>query len=797
VVLDPAATNTQDGQGDFLEVNLDFGVMAPPPLGDPRVVHAPPAGRGEILGEAYGAAYRLINPLVNTTPNFFAAFLGATFLQTPAANVITASIGEGFSIGGFSDYFFEQDPMIHDIVSTVVNGADVFVSISAGDGQSAAQVAMNPDGLTGRTDVTANPARVTDINDPRAWANPSYSYALTDEPQFVIDSGATDAGGDTLNDVYNNAPWNTSLSSQVRNSQHTTETRWTGQQNFHSGNGSRVNLSAPADDVLILAQIEDGNGVPVTPFADFPRLIGGTSASSPEIAGAAAVVRQASLLLGHPLTARQVRDLLVATARPNTAPAFDLSGANVGPNLDLTRAVQALFDQAEVVGTPQLVRMTVAERKAVLTPTDFRSSFWSDTPQDPAARTATIDLSQGLVAPSSRTDETVGSTGDNVFAPITFAVDSAFLPAGQARYRWSLRLGGDAVDVPGGLFDGRLPFIRLLPSQIFGLLGRPVTAASDRAVTVTARAGPASIATTVTFKGQAAATHGHAIPPSFDPVFQPGSPRDEVRFSFDLRGVRDGAGGKVDGGVLLVSDIDRAVPQGFPDDNLDAHGFKLTLPGLVGTIGLPASDLPRGVGAYGVALRGTRQGREVADSTSFWSPLRYASPRGETLPQTPKIQAQASALKGTAPLFYDVADTGPGGSTKLAVSFDVRSIPGARGALVEFSAPTLNFASALFISGHFTAANSFVNNFANINGDRLDTGDAFGQAGSTAHVRLDATNGLAPLDGAAIGLSIPAAACDSTYAVRVFATDAAGGIIGVASDPSILSYADLGRAACS
>jgi Subtilase family len=794
VVLDPTATNTADGQGDFLEVNLDFSVMAPPPLGDPRIVNPAPAGRGEILGEAYGASYRLINPLVNNTPNFFAAFLGAALLQSPAPAVITASIGNGFGIGGFSDYFFEQEAMIHDVVSTVVNGADVFVTISAGDGQTATQVAMNPDGLTGRTDVTTDPIQLTDINDPFIWTNPNYSYGLTDEPQFVIDSGANDAGGDTLNDVYNNAPWNTAISSQARHSQHTTETRWTGQQNYHSGNGSRVNLSAPGDDVLMLAQIEQ-NGVPINPVATFPRLIGGTSASSPEIAGAAAVVRQAARLLGRSLSARQVRDLLVATARPNLVPAFDLSNANVGPNLDLTRAVQTLFDQARVGGTPQFVRMTLAERKAVLTPTDLRSSFWSDTTQDPMAHTATIDLSQGLVAPSSRTNETVGSSGDNVFAPITFGVDSAFLPASQARYQWSLTLGGQTVAVPGGLFDQRLPFIRLLPSEIFGLLGASVTSASDRVVTVTARSGPASIATNVTFTGQTDATHGHAIPPSFDPVFRPNRPGDTVRFAFDLRGVRDGAGGQVDGGILLVSDIDRAVPQAFPDQNLDAHGFKVTLPGLVGTIDLPASDFPHGVGTYGVAVRGTKGGREVADSTSFWSPLRYASTRGEQLPQTPKIQAQASLFNGTAPLFWEVADTEPDvGSTQLAVTFDVRAIRGARGALIEFSAPTSNFFSGVFFTGNLP--DPFVNNFTNINGDRLDTGDNFGQRGSAAHVQVRGTNGLAVLDGAAVGLSVPATGCDNTYGMRVFATDGSGRIIGVASDPSLLSYTDFSRAAC-
>src|SRR2546423_2947934 len=91
-----------------------------------------------------------------------------------------------------------------------------------------------------------------------------------------------------------------------------------------------------------------------------------------------------------------------------------------------------------------------------------------------------------------------------------------------------------------------------------------------------------------------------------------------------------------------------------------------------------------------------------------------------------------------------------GGSTRFAVTFDVRSVRGARGALVELSGPTFNFASALFFTGSFNASNTFVNNFTNPNGDRLDAGNNFGQAGETAHVRLVGTNGAAVLDGAAI-----------------------------------------------
>jgi hypothetical protein len=790
ITLDPTGT-TGDDQGDFLEVNLDFSVMAPPPLGDPRIVNPAPPGNGQLLGEAYGANYRLINPKVNGSDGFIAAFLGSVFLQTPKADVVTASIGDGFAIGGFSDYFFEQEPLIHDAVTTLVQGADTFVSISAGDGQTDTNVAMNPNGLTGPTNVTTDPNALVDINDPAAWANPNYSYALTVEPQVVIDSGANDAGADTLNDVFNNSPYNTEIPASVSHSQHTTETRWTGQQNFHTGFGSRVNTSAPGDDVLLLGQVEDANGNPINPALSTPRLIGGSSASAPEVAGAAAVVRQAARLLGQSLTPVQVRDLIDQTGRQNTPPAFDLSKANIGPQLDLTAAVQSLFKSAHANGTPSFARMTVAERKAALTPTDLRSAFWTDTTQDPVAGTATIDLTQGLVAPSSRTNETVGATGDNLFAPITFAVDPVFI--NNLNMTWTLKLGRTTVIVPRRLANANLPYVRLLPSEIFGMLGAPTTSPHDRVVTVTASSGQASISTAVTFKGQSTATTTHAVPPSFDPVFQAG---DKVRITYDLRNLRDGHGGLADGGILLVSDIDRAVPQAFPDLNLDAHGQKFALHGLTGTITLTAANFPHGVGTYGLALRGTKNGLEIPDSTSFWQPIRFA-PAAQQLPVTPKIQATASILNGTAPLFYDVADTEPGGSNQFAVTYDVRPVGGARNAIIEFSAPTLDFAKALFITGDFTADNSLVNNFTNPNGDRLDGGDDFGQPGETSHVAVTGTHGTAVLTGPQAGLSIPAANCDSTYQVRVLATDNRGQIVGVASNGSIFSYADFSKAVCA
>ena len=784
VGLDPTGV-TGDDQGDFLEVNLDFSVMSPPPLGDPRIANPAPPGNGQLLGEAYGASYRLINPKVNSTENFVGAFLGAGFLQTPKANTITASIGSGFAIGGFSDYFFEDEAIIHDVVTELVQGRDIFTSISAGDGQTDTQVAMNPNGLTGPSEVTTDPLKPVDIDDPDAWANPDYSYGLTVEPQFVIDSGANDAAADTLNDVNNNSPFNTKIDASVSHAQHTTETRWTGQQNFHTGFGSRTNVSAPGDNVLILAQIEDANGDPVSPAASFPRLLGGSSASAPEVAGAAAVVRQAARLLGQPISATQIRALLAGTGRPSVHPAFDLNADPIGPSLDLTRAVQALFDHAHANGAPSFTRMTVAQRKAVLTPTDLRTSFWSDTLQDPVARTATIDLTQGLVAPSSRTNETVGASGDNLNAPITFGVDAAFMS--NLNMKWTLQLGRTTVKVPNKLFDSGSPSLRLLPDEIFGLLGAPTTARRDRVVTVTASNGNASIATNVTFKGQPAGTFTHAVPASFDPVFKSG---DKVKISYDETGLRG-----ADGVVLIVSDIDRAVPQAFPDNNLDAHGRKYASSGLTGTFKLDASDFPHGVGTYGIAIRGTRHGQEIPDSTSFWQPLRYA-PAAQQIPVTPKIMADASLWPSTAPLFYEIADIEPGGSPVFHVTYDVRNVSGARGALIEFSAPTHDFFKGVFLTGDIGPSNQFVNNFTNPNGDRLDGGDDFGMPGETTHVAVRGTNGTANLDGTRIGLSIPAANCDSTYQVRVFATDAFGRIVGVGSNGSIFSYVDGSRDVC-
>jgi len=808
--LDPLGTNVTDPnqQYDLTEPMLDFSVMAPPPNGNPRVRNPQAPGQlGNILGAAYGANFRLVNPNRNSTADFVAAFLcgGDTRRFTPT--IMTASIGDGAFPGFSGDYFFTEEALIHDAVQLEVQGNDIFVSISAGDGQTDTRSAAYPNGIIGSTEVTTDISKPVDINDPNGFTNPNYSYLLTFEPQFVLDSGASDAGGDTLNDIFNNSPYNIVIDSRTRHTQHTTETRWTGQQNFNSGYGSRTNLSAPADDVLFLAQPSflTGKATNPNPIDDEPGLIGGTSASAPEIAAAAAVVRQTARLLGHPLSATDIRDELIATARPHQFPAFDLDKAYVGPELDLTRAVADLFSKySSGTTTPSFVRMTVAQRKAVPYSTGFGRGFYTDTPQDPKAMTATIDLSQGLTPQSSFANETLGPTGDNLNAPITFGADGKFLPAG-ATFSWSLGYNGTTTAVPTGDYDASLPYLRLLPSEIFTIVGQPVTAPTDRVVTVTvtsgaATSGAATTAMAVTFKGQSDATYTHAVPPSFKPVFQPSSPADGVTFSYDLTGLRasstpaSGAYPTVTGGELIISDIDRALPRAFPDSNLDAHGCKVTLAGLTGSITLTPADprvaacLGHGAGTYGIALRGTTSSGEIVGSTSAWTPLRYA-PALEQHPDTPKVQAQVSGLAdvyghgSSAPVFYDLPDLGIGGSSLFTVTYTTTAVQGATGSMIEISAPTADFFKGAFLTGNVPDANKFTNPY----GDRLDMGDNYGQSGSVYHTSvLPSTSGSITLDAAALGLTPQAGRCDSAYQVRVFATDASGHIVGVASNPSII-----------
>jgi hypothetical protein len=181
--------------------------------------------------------------------------------------------------------------------------------------------------------------------------------------------------------------------------------------------------------------------------------------------------------------------------------------------------------------------------------------------------------------------------------------------------------------------------LRLLPQEIFRLLGQEPTSRSDRTVLVTARAGGVSITEKVTFKALAAATYTNATSPVFGPLATQG--RDpSVTVRFDLRGLRGATSG-----VLLVSDIDRALPRAFPDRDINSHGFAIPLSSLVGSVSVPLSRL-QGAGVYGLALRGVGHGVQLdglngtADSTSSSAPRPLS---GGTSPTSSRRQGRRSS----------------------------------------------------------------------------------------------------------------------------------------------------------
>ncbi|MDQ6826339.1 MAG: hypothetical protein M3Z14_03955, partial [Candidatus Eremiobacteraeota bacterium] len=287
------------------EVGLDFSMMAPLPH-DRQRAGATGSGLTDLLGIAPGATYRLVVPrfennlgvVDNSSTDIDAALLGAA-LQNPRPNVITASLGFGLDAFGFPSRYLEEDPLAEAIISSIVHNYNIAVCISSNDGtRTFTNAAIGPSGGSAPTERIAQGMNPTDLNDV------SFSTA----PSRVFDSGSIDVGGTTLDDIFAAAPQNPEF--RRLSSQHAfAETRWTGFTDFSSGFGSRVNVSAPSDNVLSFSHPYGGaaNAVDVS-------LGGGTSASAPEVAAAAAVALQVARLTGHPFrSASDVRDFLART----------------------------------------------------------------------------------------------------------------------------------------------------------------------------------------------------------------------------------------------------------------------------------------------------------------------------------------------------------------------------------------------------------------------------------------------------------------------------------------------------
>ncbi|HLJ99807.1 MAG TPA: S8 family serine peptidase, partial [Streptosporangiaceae bacterium] len=348
-VLDPTGETCGDDE-QLTEVGLDFSMMAPLP---DQLQRSGETGSGltDLLGIAPGANYRLVVPAAHggAITDVDAAFIAAA-TQSPAPDVITASLGFGLDQEGLASRYLEDDPLTSAIL-TAITGIGIVVCVSAGDGlRTFTNAPVSPSGGAVATNAVASWNRTTDFSD----------IALSSVPSRDLDSGAIDVGGTTLNDIFTAPPDNLANSASAY-LQAYPATRFNGARNYSSGFGSRVNLSAPGDNVLSFEHAFGGGPDAITEVTE-----GGTSAAAPQVAAAAAIILQVARLTGdgefagHPLT---LRKFLVKTGSPvGAVPESDLP-ISVGPQVNVGSAVETLLARAGVVPQPGVARVAIVQRQ--------------------------------------------------------------------------------------------------------------------------------------------------------------------------------------------------------------------------------------------------------------------------------------------------------------------------------------------------------------------------------------------------------------------------------------------------
>ncbi|WP_127358355.1 peptidase S8 [Actinacidiphila soli] len=712
--LDPSGS-TENQDPSLGEVLLDFGVMSPLPH-DQQRDGATGSGYTDLLGIAPGADYRLVVPQEPTIEQIAGALLAAAH-QSPRPDVITASLGFGTDSEGFPGRYLEDDPFVRSVIASIVQKDGIVVSVSSNDGTRLyTPAAVGPDGGSTPTDTAANSASATTIDDD----------AQTTTPSKVPDSGAIAAGGTTLDDTL-------AVPANAGNSQAGTgtfaETRISGFGSFSSGFGSRVDLSAPSDNIITFEHKGGGSAQAVTPVFN-----GGTSASAPEIAAAAAVVLQAGRLAGHDLSPKQVRDLLEQTGRAvPTPPQIDRT-LHVGPQIDVTAATEKALGGKLKSDGPSVVRLSVAHRVTV---GGLGGTFLETT--DPNR----IDLG----------DMASGGNGEGLVGPVTFAADVTGLPQGaKPRYTLTVAAGHPVT------FSSDTPAIRVTPSQLLSAAGLPVASSTDRDIDLTFQVliggtAQATVHRTLTI-GPSDGRYVESTAPLAPATAEAGK---SVTVSYDLTGVSTARAPE-----LVVSTVGHWNPVLGP---IFSAAWHQTLTETTGTVTIPADAFKGGGGLYGIgiALSGFGGNPSLIKYGEF-APIRIAGGTAATRPDAPTI---AGSTSGTAYAHTaEVTRTAP----DFRLRYDVGDVPGAKSAIVEFSAP----APTLFGS---------LNTFSNANGSALDNDGV--DTPSTASKTLSATSGTARLDALSLGLTTSA-----TYSVRVLALDSHQHVIGQASPVSNLSVDD-------
>ncbi len=659
-----ASTENQDPALD--EALLDFSVMAPL-AHDRQRPEATGSGYTDLLGIAPGAKYRLVVPEQPTTDRIAGALLAAAH-QSPRPDVITASLGFGTDSEGFPGRYLEDDPFIRATVAAIVREG-IVVTISSNDGTRLyTPAAVGPDGGSTPTDLAPDARSATVIDDD----------AESTAPSRVPDSGAIAAGATTLDDT---------LAAGTDGPATTAETRISGFGTFSSGFGSRVDLSAPGDNVLAFSHAQSGGPQDVA-----VSLNGGTSASAPEIAAAAAVVLQAGRLGGHRLTPGQVRQVLERTGRAVPTPAQIDRPLHVGPQVDVTAAVQKELG-GKAHGT-DLVRLSVAHRVTI---DDLGGAFLESTDQN------RLDLG----------DRASGGTGEGLTGPVTFAGDVTGAPA-DARY---------TLTVGSTVFPSDDPAIRVTPTQLLTAAGLPVVADADRALTVTYRvtAGGRTLAsaTRTLTVGPSDGTYAEAAAPRAPATVAEGSP---VTVSYDLTGVAGTSSPE-----LVLSTVGHWNPV---LGGVFTAAWHQPLTADRGTVTIPA-DAFSGGGLYGIGVaQAGLGGNPQRVSWGEFAPVRVAGATAADRPAAPLL----TGANGVAGFTAGVTRA----ASRFTVDYDVRAVRGARSAEVEFASPAPTLHGSL-------------NTFTNANGTRPD--DDGVDSPSVLRRALPAASGRVRLDAAALGLT--------------------------------------------
>jgi len=445
-------------------------------------------------------------------------------------------------------------------------------------------------------------------------------------------------------------------------------------------------------------------------------LEGGTSASAPQAAAAAAVTLQVArlthdgALTGNPLA---VRDFLASSGAAVPAVPQSDTPIGVGPQIDVGHAVGLLLTRAGEQATPGVARVAVEQRRQ-------RSALGGSilTATDPAG---------------------ISLTGRLADAWITIAPDWAGLADQGVSYQLAAATGPRAS-------LAATPWARLQPAAILAAAGLPLVSAGTRSVPLVYSASEnGSVVAQATVVLTFGPTDGtvQSVRAPLAPASETG-PGIPVRYDISrLTGATSP--------VLVVSHpgrVESATGLFFRP----AYTAALTAPS--GTIDVPVSALP-GAGIYGIGIQDGPGGWFSRNDSAF--AFTRVAPAGDAQPAPPTL-----AIGAAAPGHYLEAPY----KAPFELHYDVSNVPGATGAVAEFSAPGP------------TSFNLY-STFNNPSGSQRDQNGH--DTGSVAFVPLPGTSGTATLGSGSLGL-------DPTmnHVVRVLATSS-GHVVGEASGVSSIS----------